>query len=378
MRSRLLLALAAVLLIPVFVLPLWSIRIVAPQYNDGLGMFIGLRDIWGHGEHDIQNINILNHYIGMKPIVPADVGVLQIMPIVVGLLIITALVAALANRRWVTGMWLVLFAVLGTAGMYEFYSWNYDYGHNLSPDAPIKVPGMTYVPPLIGTKTLLTIRASSWPSWGTLFMMLSLAAGFAALLSGWRGRAGRRTADAGSASGAGEAIGRSGGGGADRAGGAGGALTAAVLALVLVAGCGTAAGDDTRTGRTAEFAPDGGACAFCDGEIPAERFGGELVTAGGETHRFMSVECLAGFVVSGRVPADEILSMHVVDYNDGERLIDARSALYVRSDQRRSPNGLDLLASDSEKIAYNLHFFFGGTRLAWPDVLELVRKEWSL
>jgi copper chaperone NosL len=83
MRSRLLLALAAVLLIPVFVLPLWSIRIVAPQYNDGLGMFIGLTDIWGHAEHDIQNINILNHYIGMKPIVPAEVDVLQIMPWVV-------------------------------------------------------------------------------------------------------------------------------------------------------------------------------------------------------------------------------------------------------------------------------------------------------
>jgi hypothetical protein len=79
-RSRLLLALAALLLCRSFVLPLWSIRIVAPQYNDGLGMFIGLRDIWGHTQHDIQNINILNHYIGMKPIVPAEVDVLQVMP----------------------------------------------------------------------------------------------------------------------------------------------------------------------------------------------------------------------------------------------------------------------------------------------------------
>ena len=74
-RSRLLVVLAALLLVPAFTLPLWSIRIVAPQYNDGLGMYIGVSDIRGHTEHDIQNINILNHYIGMKPIVPAEVDV---------------------------------------------------------------------------------------------------------------------------------------------------------------------------------------------------------------------------------------------------------------------------------------------------------------
>jgi copper chaperone NosL len=376
MRSRLLLALAAVLLIPVFVLPLWSIRIVAPQYNDGLGMFIGLRDIWGHAEHDIQNINILNHYIGMKPIVPAEVDVLQVMPFVVGFLVITALLAAVANRRWVTGVWLVAFAVLGAAGMYEFYSWNYDYGHNLSPDAPIKVPGMTYVPPIIGTKTLLSIRASSWPSWGTLFMMLSLGAGLASLVIGWRGRPGTGALPAGTGATV-AAPGRGGAGRTGDAGGKAGALTAAVLAVLVAAGCARTSAEPADAGR-AEFAPDGGPCAFCDGEIPAERFGGELVTAAGETYRFMSVECLAGFVASGRVPAEQIRSMHVVDYNDGERLIDARSALYVRSEQRRSPNGLDLLAADSEKIAHNLHFFFGGSRLMWPDVIDLVRKEWSL
>jgi copper chaperone NosL len=366
MRTRLLLALAAVLLIPVFKLPLWSIRIVAPQYNDGLGMFIGLRDIWGHREHDIQNINILNHYIGMKPIVPAEVDVLQVMPVVVAFLIGLAVVAALVNRWWMTGAWLVFFTVLGSAGMYEFYSWNYDYGYNLSPDAPIKVPGMTYVPPLIGTKTLLTIHASSWPSWGTLFLMLAFGSAAAALALELRSRR--------------DAVGAS---NADRpAATGGGSLSAAAVMLVvlvtLASGCARAAGDGTQLAQVPEFAPDGGPCAYCDGEIPAERFGAELVTHAGAAYRFMSVECLAGFVASGRVPADAIRSMHVVDYNDGERLIEATTALYVRSEQRRSPNGLDLLATDSEKIAHNLHFFFGGTRLGWNEVLVLVREEWNL
>lgn len=178
-RSRLLLAAAALLLGLAFVLPLWSIGLTAPQYRDGLGMYIGISDIRGHNEHDIQNINILNHYIGMRPIEPEKVPELRIMPWVLAGLMLTGLGAAALGRRWVAMAWLALFVVLGVVGMADFYSWKYDYGHNLSPDAPIKVPGMTYQPPLIGTKQLLNITASSWPSWGTLALLAS------ALLATW-------------------------------------------------------------------------------------------------------------------------------------------------------------------------------------------------
>jgi hypothetical protein len=75
--------------------------------------------------------------------------------------------------------WLVLFVAAGIAGMVDFYLWNIDYGHNLSPDAPIRIPDMTYSPPIIGTAQLLNIRASSWPGLGTLFITVSV------LLSGW-------------------------------------------------------------------------------------------------------------------------------------------------------------------------------------------------
>jgi copper chaperone NosL len=246
--------------------------------------------------------------------------------------------------------------------MYEFYSWNHDYGNNLSPDAPIKVPGMTYVPPIIGTKTLLSIEASSYPSWGTLFMVLAFAAAVAALVLRLRRPPSAvpetRTAPIGKPV----------------------SMAAAVLLMIVISACGQVSGGERYAAekQAAKFAADGGTCAYCDGEIPEERFGGELVTLSGETYRFMSVECLAGFVASGRVDPDRIRSLRVVDYNDGERLIDAETALYVRSEQRKSPNGLNLLASDSEKIAHNLHFFFGGERMSWPQVLDLVRKEWEL
>lgn len=148
---------------------------------------------------------------------------------------------------------------------------------------------------------------------------------------------------------------------------------AAALGLLVLAGCGGPA----VAADSPEF-PAGEPCAYCDGMIGEQRFGGELVTRAGEAHRFMSTECLAGFIVSGGVAAQDIRSVKVVDYSHGERLIDARTALFVRSDTRNSPNGLNLLASDQEVVAHNLHFFFGGTRLTWTEVLELVRQEWAL
>jgi copper chaperone NosL len=361
-QSRLLQALAALLLAPAFLLPLWSIRMVAPQYSDGLGMFIGLRDIWGHRPHDIQNINILNHYIGMMPIEPDRVEVLRIMPWAVLFLIGSGLVVALVGRRRLVYGWLAAFAALGSAGLYEFYRWQHMYGHNLDPMAPIKVPGMTYQPPFIGSKTLLNITASSYPSWGTLFIALSFALGVTALFWGrWRtfGRAVVTTRPALRLR---------------------HALSPALVLLALaVAGCARAdARPDALRDDRPRFGAAGQTDAFCDGQIPPTRFGGEVVTRGGETHAFMSVECMAGFVASGRVSAGEIERISVVDYNSVDRLIDARAAHYVRMQFQRSPSGLDLAATETEKVAANLHYFMGGQRMSWDEVLAFVAAEWEL
>ena len=69
------------------------------------------------------------------------------------------------NRKAVFGFLItfVLFVIL--AGI-DFYRWNYEYGHNLDPNAAIKVPGMAYQPPLIGYKQLLNFGAYSIPDIG--------------------------------------------------------------------------------------------------------------------------------------------------------------------------------------------------------------------
>ncbi len=179
-QTRLGLIVAALLLIPVYFTPIWSITLTAPQYSDGLGMYIWVNDITGHERHDIRNINILNHYVGMQEIDPDTVPTLDIMPWVIAGLMGLAVIAALLGYRWLAWTWIILFLVAGTAGMVDFYMWGYDYGHNLNPRAAIKVPDMTYQPPLIGKKTLLNITATSWPYWGTLWIGLSLFAGTAA------------------------------------------------------------------------------------------------------------------------------------------------------------------------------------------------------
>ncbi|HEU4988225.1 MAG TPA: hypothetical protein VFT41_00420 [Gemmatimonadaceae bacterium] len=188
-KSRVLTAIAAALLLTLYVVPLWRIRLVAPQYPEGLGMEITVNSVHGLKEHDLQNINELNHYIGMKVIDPAAIPVLRVMPWVVAGLVVFGLATALLGRPGLLYTWLSAFVILGGAGMGVFWWWEYDYGHHLDFEhAIIKIPGMTYQPPLIGAKQLLNFRAISIPDWGAWFVGLAFALGVVAAVSAHRAR----------------------------------------------------------------------------------------------------------------------------------------------------------------------------------------------
>lgn len=178
-QKRIWMAVAALLLVGVYIFPIWSISLKAPQFPEGLGLKIQVNNIEGQNPNDLQNINSLNHYIGMKKITPESIPELKIMPPLFLLMIVAGLIVAVwGNRKWIL-VWLGLFAVLAIVGLVDFWIWEYDYGHNLSPDAPIKVPGMSYQPPLIGTKQLLNMRTTSMPDLGFIFALISMGlAGF--------------------------------------------------------------------------------------------------------------------------------------------------------------------------------------------------------
>lgn len=174
MKSRLIIAGASLLLILTFFFPVWQIDLNAPQYPEGLGLRIWLNEIGGLKPNDLQSINGLNHYIGMQVIEPESIPELKIMPFVIVFMIVFGLVNAFIGKPILLKIWLVLFLVVAIVGLVDFYLWGYDYGHNLNPDAPIKVPGMTYQPPLLGSKQLLNINAVSLPAVGTYLIIISL------------------------------------------------------------------------------------------------------------------------------------------------------------------------------------------------------------
>ena len=176
-RSRILLAVAALALGLMYVVPIWHISLDAPQYPEGIGMYIHIDTIKGENPNDLANINGLNHYIGMKKIVPDAIPELKLMPWIIGVLIALGLAAAATGKRWLLYTWVGLFLVAAVAGLVDFYLWEYDYGHDLDPTAAIKVPGMNYQPPLIGSKQLLNFTASSWPALGGIVAFASLALG---------------------------------------------------------------------------------------------------------------------------------------------------------------------------------------------------------
>lgn len=160
----------ALSILGLFWLPLWRITLDAPQYPEGVSMYIYINKIGGDTPSTLQNINILNHYIGMKYIEPESIPELTYFPYIIAGMALLGVIFGLLNKRSLWMSWIVSLAVLGALGIYDFYLWEYDYGHNLSLDAAIKIEGMTYQPPLFGSKPLLNFVAHSYPHTGAIFL----------------------------------------------------------------------------------------------------------------------------------------------------------------------------------------------------------------
>lgn len=160
--TRIIVAVLSITLVIAYFVPMWFIDLEAPQYPEGLGLKIWLSKMSG----DLDTINNLNHYIGMKKIYPESIPELKLMPFLLGILIAMGLAVAAAGKKWLFTVYIAIFLTFGTAGGIDFYLWGYDYGHDLDPRAAIKVPGMSYQPPVFGSKKLLNFTAHSYPDIG--------------------------------------------------------------------------------------------------------------------------------------------------------------------------------------------------------------------
>ena len=345
---------AAAAILGVFVFPLWRISLHAPQYPQGLGIDIWIHRIEGATPHDLQNINGLNHYIGMKAIVPDSIPELRYMKyFAVGLAALAGAVA-LARRRWLLAAWVVVAAILAGAGMHDFYQWEYAYGHELNPDAAIKIPGMSYQPPMFGTKQLLNFTTTAYPGVGGLLAMLAVGLGFAALMWEVGGRRWRRGAHAENCS-------------CDARRRA--AMVVTPLALILLAaGC-------ARGPQKIAYGTD--ACEFCSMTISDDRYAAAVVTTKGRTHKFDSVECmLQSLMEGGKLAGTNVDQWYATSYPNRGTLIPAPAAVFLVSPNLPSPMGAGITTFTKREDAERVRQEKGGDVLDWNGVDSYIRS-WS-
>lgn len=189
--SRLLIALLVVPLFLAFTAPLWNISMVAPQYPKGLSLDIYAHKVeGGRDSADIQEINTLNHYIGMAPIDRAALSDLDWIPFALGvLMILTLRVAAIGNIRSLIDLAVITF-YFSLFSLGRFVYKLYVLGHNLDPRAPVTVE--PFMPAVFGTKQIANFTVTSLPRLATGYMAV-FALGVAAITI-WHLWTGRREA----------------------------------------------------------------------------------------------------------------------------------------------------------------------------------------
>lgn len=300
------------------VFPLWRIELYAPQYPEGLVMQILANRMIG----DVTQINILNHYVGMKYIVPDEIPELALIPwILAGLVLLGILVIILKKMKFAR-LWLVLVNIACFGGLVDLYLWGYDYGHNLSPNAPIKMPGMSYQPPLIGSKTLLNIQAYSLPDWGgyalTIGLVLAFVAVFWDFLSSRRGRLG--------------------------------------ILCLMMASC-TAQPEALKEG--VDY------CTHCHMKVTDARFGGVITTEKGRSYKFDSVACLQSYRAQ---PEVAVKSVFLADYFHPEKLVKASEAYLLEGSKIVGPMGSDVIATKDEVALKELQKTKEGQFKKWEEL----------
>jgi hypothetical protein len=171
LAARIWLILAAGGLVGALVLPIWRIGLVAPQYAEGLSLRIySYQLVAGNNGQDLNEINGLNHYIGMKPLAEADFIEMRWVPFALGLFILLALRAAAIGTMSSVIDLLTLFLYFTAFSFGSFFYRLYTYGHQLDPLAPVKIKPFT--PVMIGRQQIANFTQSSWPEIGTLFLAI--------------------------------------------------------------------------------------------------------------------------------------------------------------------------------------------------------------
>lgn len=184
-RSRLVLLVGIASLVVGAFLPLWRIQLVAPQYREGLTLeMYTYKIVAGNDGNDLQEINTLNHYIGMKPIAEADFFEMQWIPFAIGVFVLLGLRAVVIGRITTVVDLIVLFCYFSAFSLGSFAYRLYSYGHYLDPKAPMTIE--PFMPVLIGRQQIANFEQTSLPLWGSACLALFLPALLGAIWLSWK------------------------------------------------------------------------------------------------------------------------------------------------------------------------------------------------
>jgi copper chaperone NosL len=111
-------------------------------------------------------------------------------------------------------------------------------------------------------------------------------------------------------------------------------------------------------------------CAFCKMTIMDRKFGSELVTEKGRIFKFDDVNCLVHYMDEQNMLTDTKASHYVIDYNNPGVLIDAGTAIYLHSDQIKSPMAGRTAAISDSKAAATFKAQWDAESWNWKEVVN--------
>jgi copper chaperone NosL len=322
---RIIVVVSSLLLAFALFLPIWRIELDAPQYPEGLILKIFANGLQG----DVNIINGLNHYIGMKELQTSDFIEFTILPYIIGSLVVLGLVTAAVNRKGAYYSYIAIFMAVAIISMVDFYRWEYNYGHNLNPHAAIQIPGMTYQPPLIGFKQLLNFGAYSIPDVGGICFILSgvlLLVGYILILKPkWIPMKKFKPG------------------------------YAAVILVIIFQSCSTGP-------RSIKYGL--AACDFCKMTIMDKRFACQFVTEKGKAYSFDDVHCMQSFMKASRSKG----IAYVNDFTGKQELAKADQLFFVHAEGIPTPMGGNILTFVSEQDRDKAVSTNTGKALSWKEL----------
>jgi copper chaperone NosL len=326
--SKVILLMVSALLLGSLFFPMWRIELTAPQYPEGLVLQLHANKIGGN----VDIINGLNHYIGMKTLHTEDFVEFKFLPYIFGFFGFFALAMAfIAKRKGVILLFIsfLLFVVLAAV---DFYRWNYEYGHDLNPNAAIVVPGMAYQPPLIGYKQLLNFGAYSIPDIGGWMMIVAGVLLFIIVVKETNLLKRFKKQNIQSA--------------------------LLVLLLASVSAC--------SNNKVVPIKLNSDNCDNCKMSIVDGKFGAEVITQKGRDYKFDDIMCMIQYCKKNSETKME--SYFVLDYSQDNVLIPADKAFFLSGGTIKTPMNGGIIAFSSENEAKLLQAKLGSNSVSWEEI----------